>query len=137
MECLLGEDLVEMCQRSSLIWGCRGTMESSCSIWPLLAFLSIVFSVPPLPPVCKNGPDYANAGTLTHLPFPESIPIAPQPTEAVLLNEQMQEGPITTDHIKTWTPRDPVLSCVLQFVQHEWFSSFFYKQLQPFLQKRS
>ena len=95
--------------------------------------------MPPLPPcMCaRKGPDYANADALSHLPLPESIPIAPQPTEAVLLNEQVQEGLITADHIKTWTCQDPVLSCVLQFVQHEWPSSFFDKQLQPFWEKRS
>ena len=53
-----------------------------------------------------------------------------------ILMEQMQECPITADHIKTWTHCDPVLSHVVQFVQHGWPSSYADKQLQPFWQKR-
>ena len=68
----------------------------------------------------KKSAQHGNADALSRLPLPESISSTPIPAETVLLLEQMNEMPVTAEHIKTWTRRDPILSRVLQFTQHGW-----------------
>ena len=68
----------------------------------------------------KKSADHGNADALCQLLLPESISSTPIPTETVLLLEQMNEMPVTAEHIKMWTQRDPILSRILQFTQHGW-----------------
>ena len=61
----------------------------------------------------------------------------PMPVETVLLMEQIDQGIVTADMIKTWTCRDPVLSCVQQFVQSRWPIRASDDQLHLFWMKRT
>ena len=49
--------------------------------------------------------------------------------------EELRDGPVTACHIKNWTKKDPVLSRVLQFVQHGWPSGSISEQFKPYWQK--
>ena len=49
----------------------------------------------------KKSAQHGNADVLSQLPLPESISNTPIPTETVLLLEQMNEMPVTAEHIKT------------------------------------
>ena len=37
-----------------------------------------------------------------------------------MLTEYLQDTPVTTDHICSWTQKDPILSKVIQFFQQGW-----------------
>ena len=84
----------------------------------------------------KNSSAHSNADALSRLPLPESVPCTPQPPETILLLEHLEEMPVTAEHIKTWTQRDPILSRVLQFVQCGWPSTMEDEQLHTFWTKR-
>ena len=87
--------------------------------------------------IYKAGSAHANADALSRLPLPGSAPTStPQPTETVLLLEQLQSCPVTADQIKTWTSRDPVLSRVQQFVLRGWPTGSVAEELRPYWHKR-
>ena len=84
----------------------------------------------------RKSSEHANADAFSCLPLPECASFTPQPAETVLLMEQMQDSPVASDHIKTWTHRDPVLSQVIQFARNSWSSGSIEKPLRPYWQKR-
>jgi len=86
--------------------------------------------------VHKTSSTHCNADALSRLPIPETIPTTPQPAEIVLLMEQMQDSPVTADHIRLWTRRDPLLSRVMQYVMNGWPNGTVEEQLRPYWQKR-
>ena len=63
---------------------------------------------------------HCNADALSRLPLPTAPKEVPVPPELVLLMQHLQQLPVTADHIRLWTRRDPVLAKVFQFVQHGW-----------------
>ena len=63
---------------------------------------------------------HCNADALSHLQLPTAPKEVPVPPELVLLMQHLQQLPVTADHIRLWTRRDPVLAKVFQFVQHGW-----------------
>ena len=80
--------------------------------------------------------DHANADALSRLPLPESIDTTPQPAKTVLLMEQIDNGVVTADMIRSWTRKDPILSRVHQFVQSGWPTTIPNKSLHPYWDKR-
>jgi len=86
--------------------------------------------------VHKTSSTHCNADALSRLPIPETIPTTPQPAEIVLLMEQMQDSPVTADHIRLWTRRDPLLSRVMQYVMNGWPNGTVEEHLRPYWQKR-
>ena len=64
--------------------------------------------------------------------MPEVTPIPP---DTILLLETLDQGPITTDHIRKWTRTDPILSRVIHFVQSGWPSQVS-QEFQPYFQRK-
>ena len=85
----------------------------------------------------KKGSTHNNADAFSRLPLPHrnSDP-TPQPAETVLLFEQLQSSPVTADHIRKWTRKDPVLSRVLRCVQQGWPTGSIQEELRPYWHKR-
>ena len=42
------------------------------------------------------------------------------PPELVFLTEHLADSPVTADHIRSWTQRDPSLAPVLQYIHQGW-----------------
>ena len=80
---------------------------------------------------------HGNADALSHLPLPVQFAQTPEPMETVLLMEQLASSPVTAQHIRAWTERDPLLSHVLQFVQNGWREIVDEDLLKPFWRKKS
>lgn len=60
----------------------------------------------------------------------------PQPCEAILLMEHLEETPVNSSQIKEWTKRDPVMSQVLRFALEGWPKSCDSKTFKPYLNKK-
>ena len=69
------------------------------------------------------------------MPLPVQPIQTPEPMETVLLMEQLASSPITAQHIRTWTERDPLLYHVLQFIQNGWPEIVDEDSLKPFWRK--
>ena len=78
---------------------------------------------------------HGNADALSRLPLPVQPAQTPEPLETVLLMEQLASSPVTAQHIRAWTGRDPLLSHVLQFVQNGWPEIVDADSLKPFWRK--
>lgn len=67
--------------------------------------------------------------------MPVEMPETKEPPELVLLMKHLADSPVTAHHNALWTRRDPVLSPVVQALQHGWTD---YDQSQaPFYSRRS
>ena len=66
--------------------------------------------------VYKSGAQHANVDMLSCLPLPDSPAEVPVPGETILLMDMLHSLPVTSQDIKTWTDRDPVLSKVRNHV---------------------
>ena len=89
--------------------------------------------------VFGNPHPYLNADALSRLPLEDTIEDPPLPAETVLLMEQMDELPVTSCQVKTWTCRDPILSQNLQYVQQGWPAHLMRQdeeQLKPYWRRR-
>ena len=64
--------------------------------------------------------EHGNADALSRLPLPVTPSDVPTPAELVLLMEHLDDSPVTAQHVRTWTRKDPVLSTVLQYVLYGW-----------------
>lgn len=73
-----------------------------------------------------------NADAMSCLLLPGPAREPPIPAETVLLLDNLNALPVTASQIRTWTRRDPLLSCVLRLVQEGWPRSQEEKGLQPF-----
>ena len=63
---------------------------------------------------------HGNADALSRLPLPVAPAKTETPPELVLLMEHLKDSPVTADHIRVWTRRDPSLSSVVQFLCQGW-----------------
>ena len=68
----------------------------------------------------RNTRAHGNADALSRLPLPIVQTEPKTPPELVLLLEHLEESPVTVQHIRVWTRRDPELSKVLQFIERGW-----------------
>ena len=68
----------------------------------------------------RNTTAHKNADALSRLPLYSEEPASQPPPELVLLMDHLSESPVTHQHIKTWTRRDPLMSTVLQHLQSGW-----------------
>ena len=71
----------------------------------------------------KPGQEHGNADMLSRLPLPETPAKVPIPGETILLLDMLNSLPVTSEHIRQWTSKDPVLSKVKIMVQQGWQSS--------------
>ena len=86
--------------------------------------------------VFKQGEKNGNADGLSRLPRPVTVDEQPEPAETILLLEHMETMPITAQHIKQWTWKDPILSQVLGFVQSGWPDKSDQEELSPFFARK-
>ena len=63
---------------------------------------------------------HGNADALSWLPLPTVPAEVPMPAELGLLTEHLEDSPVTAQHIRLWTRRDPVLSVIQNYVRHGW-----------------
>ena len=68
----------------------------------------------------RNTTAHQNADALSRLPLYSEEPASQTPPELVLLMDHLSESPVTHQHIKTWTHRDPLMSMILQHLQSGW-----------------
>ena len=79
---------------------------------------------------------HGNADALSRLPLPVAPGKMETPPELVLLMEHLEDSPVTADHIRVWTRRDPSLSSVVQFLRQGWPAQST-PELHPYWSKRS
>ena len=79
---------------------------------------------------------HANADALSRLPLTETIETTPAPAEMVLTLECLQESPITDEQIRSWIPKDKVLSQVIRFIQQQWPEHCPDPELKPYWNRR-
>ena len=79
---------------------------------------------------------HGNADTLSRLPLPVVPAKTETPPELVLLMEHLEDSPVTADHIRVWTRRDPSLFSVVQCLRQGWPMQSS-PELHPFLSKKS
>jgi transposase InsO family protein len=84
----------------------------------------------------RPGNKMANADALSRLPLSTAPATVPTPGDVNLLMEQLDNTIITSKQIKTWTCRDPVLSCIHHFILHCWPNSVNNPNLKPYFTRR-
>lgn len=86
----------------------------------------------------RNTEAHANADALSRLPLPVKSAVAKTPPELVLLADHLDNSPVTAEHIRDYTRRDPQLAPVVQFVQQGWPGSCADQdELSPFFNRRT
>ena len=85
----------------------------------------------------KAGKHIGHADALSRLPRPVSHSAVTTPADLILLTEHLSSTCIPAHHIKQWTSRDPVLSCVRRFIQTGWPEEDLQPQFRPYYSKRS
>ena len=83
----------------------------------------------------RPGERLANVDGLSRLPLPEAPSKATPPAEVIALLQTLQSSPITAEHIKSWTDKDPILSRVRNFVCKGWTDSCG-DELSPYWQRK-
>ena len=68
----------------------------------------------------KPGIEHANADSLSRLPLPQPLLDTPPPGDIVLLMETLHSSPVTAQHIRQWTDKDPLLSKVRSLALQGW-----------------
>ena len=63
---------------------------------------------------------HSNADAMSQLPLPDKPKTTPVPAELVLMIEKLDEAPISSKQVATWTQRDHVLSRVHQYIMLGW-----------------
>ena len=71
----------------------------------------------------KSGQQHSNADMLSRLPLPDNPAEVPIPGETILVFDMLNSLPVTAEHVKQWTNRDPVLSRVRTMIQRGWQDS--------------
>ena len=80
---------------------------------------------------------HSNADALSRLPLPVVPAESDPPPEVILLMEHLAESPVTAQHIRSGTRKDPLLSSVAQYVRRGWpASSSIGPELSPFFNRR-
>lgn len=86
----------------------------------------------------KAGKNLGNADALSRLPRPSSTVTQDQiPEDLNMLLHHLSSTPIGAAHIKEWTAKDPVLSCVRRFVLNGWPDYDLGKEYQPYTSRKS
>ena len=68
----------------------------------------------------RPGKEHAKADALSRLPLPQQTNV-PVPGDLLLLQDQLDTiSLVTTEQIRTWTEKDPVLSRVSRFILSGW-----------------
>ena len=76
------------------------------------------------------------ADALSRLPLPTHPSTIPQPQELINLMEIVDQSPLTSNQIKQWTARDPILSRVLEFVQKGWPHEMPPEEFAPYFRRK-
>ena len=78
----------------------------------------------------------ANADTLSHLPRALTGPDAPIPGEVTLLMDMMESSPTTPKHVRLMTGRNPVFSCVCEYIIGGWPGTLPQEEFKPFASRK-
>ena len=65
---------------------------------------------------------HANADAMSRLPLSVQPATVPQPSEMILLMEQLDKSPVTTTTVRTWINIDPVLRIMSTSVYTKWMA---------------
>ena len=63
---------------------------------------------------------HSNADVLSRLPLPVEPAESPTLPELMLLTEHLTNSPVSADHIRVHTRKDPVLGPALQYLEQGW-----------------
>jgi hypothetical protein len=90
----------------------------------------------------RAGKNIGHADALSRLPQPVShFDVShfdvPPSADLLLLTQHLSSTSISANHIKQWTSRDPVLSCVRRFIQTGWPEEELQPEFRPYFSKRS
>lgn len=66
----------------------------------------------------RAGKDNGNADALSRLPLPVTTQVLEE--DRVLLIQELEGFPLTTEQIRTWTQRDPILAHVKEYLLRGW-----------------
>ena len=84
----------------------------------------------------KPGKELANADSLSRLPLPQTPLHTPLPGDIVLLMDTLQASPVTAQHVRQWTDRDPLLARVRTQVKEGWIDGE-EENMKPFNRRKS
>ena len=84
----------------------------------------------------RPGKDHSNADGLSRLPLPDQTSDVPKAAQNVFVLEHMDTTPVTVNHIRNWTRRDPVLSKVLSYVLSGKWQSSVSEEFKPYTRRR-
>ena len=86
----------------------------------------------------RSGKSMCHADALSRLPLDHGEgDEVPQPAEVVFLLQKLDYSPVTSEHIKTMTRRDPVLSKVSEYVTTGWPTDCANSNLSVYFQKQN
>ena len=80
---------------------------------------------------------HSNADALSQLPLQTPDKSVPAVPKTVLLLQQLDDGPFTSQQVKYFAARDPCLSQVLTFVLNGWPDQVNDDHLKPYWRRRS
>ena len=84
----------------------------------------------------RRSAQHSNADALSRLPLAEVPTNTTVPAEVVLMIEELQDAPLTSTQIATWTRRDPLLAKVLRYVLEGWPTYCADDGVKPYWTKR-
>lgn len=84
----------------------------------------------------KAGKDLGNADAFSRLPRPVTTTQDHMPEDLALLLNHLSSTSIGPAHIKEWTSKDPILSCVRRFVLTGWPDHNLGKEYQPYTSRK-
>ena len=79
----------------------------------------------------------ANADCLSRLPLSRAPETVPVPWENIHVMNVLRSTPVTSEEVKNWTKKDPVLSRIIKFVQYGWPEECPEEALKPYFVRRS
>jgi len=85
----------------------------------------------------KAGKQLCNADALSRLPRPVTATNDCLPEDLALLINHLSSTSIDAAHIKEWTARDPILSCVRRFVQTGWPDHYLGDEYKPYVSRKN
>ncbi len=85
----------------------------------------------------KAGKQLSNADALSRLPRPVTTSHDCIPEDLVMVIDHLSSTSTSAAHIKEWTAKDPVLSCILRFLNTEWPNQKLDKSYQPYTSRKN
>ena len=83
----------------------------------------------------RAGKKLSHADALSRLPQPVTVTADVAPADLIHLVDHLSSTCISSNHIKQWMSKDPVLSCVCHFIETGWPEEDLGPEYQPYLSR--